>query len=148
MGWNYLSIPKLQRLHRLSLGMDKLFHPTLSNRCNELSMPGLKLNHVSKSGQCGQRYLIQTSKTEHVHSKLLRLHMTLNYARVDIWTYQLLCPVRKHFRYVCWYWLVGVKVILDHFRARTDKIWRYAANKRYSSDRTTREKICALICTC
>ena len=23
MGWNYLSIPKLQRLHRWSLGMDK-----------------------------------------------------------------------------------------------------------------------------
>ena len=27
MGWNYLSIPKLQRLHRWSLGMDKSFHP-------------------------------------------------------------------------------------------------------------------------
>ena len=23
VGWNYLSIPKLQRLHRWSLGMDK-----------------------------------------------------------------------------------------------------------------------------
>ena len=29
MGWNYLSIPKLQRFHRWSIGMDKSFHPTL-----------------------------------------------------------------------------------------------------------------------
>ena len=49
MRWNYLSIPKLQRLHRWSLGMDK-FHPIHYNGCNYLSMLGLKLNHVSKSG--------------------------------------------------------------------------------------------------
>ena len=48
MGWNYLSIPKLQRLHRWSLAMDKSLHPILYNGCNYLSMPGLKLNHVSK----------------------------------------------------------------------------------------------------
>ena len=29
VGWNYLSIPKLQRLHRWSLGNNKQFHPTL-----------------------------------------------------------------------------------------------------------------------
>ena len=28
MWWNYLSIPKVQRCNRWSLGMDKLFHPT------------------------------------------------------------------------------------------------------------------------
>ena len=50
MGWNYLSIPKLQRLHRWSLEMDKQFHPTHYNGCNYLSMLGLKLNHVSKRG--------------------------------------------------------------------------------------------------
>ena len=50
MGWNYLSIPKLQRLHRWSLGMDKYFHPMHHNGCNYLSMLGLKLNHVSKRG--------------------------------------------------------------------------------------------------
>ena len=50
MEWNYLSIPKLQRLHRWSLGMDKWFHPILYNGCNYLSMLGLKLNHVSKRG--------------------------------------------------------------------------------------------------
>ena len=50
MEWNYLSIPKLQRLHRWSLGMDKLFHPTLHNGCDYISMLGLKLTHVSKRG--------------------------------------------------------------------------------------------------
>ena len=50
MGWNYLSCPKLQRLHRWSLGMDKLFHPTLYWSCDYLSVLGLKLNHVSKRG--------------------------------------------------------------------------------------------------
>ena len=44
MGLNYLSIPKLQRLYRWSLGMDKWFHPTLCTGCNYLSMLGLKLN--------------------------------------------------------------------------------------------------------
>ena len=50
MGWNYLSIPKLQRYNRWSLGMDKLFHPILYNGCDYISMLGLKLNHVSKRG--------------------------------------------------------------------------------------------------
>ena len=38
MGWNYLSIHKLQRCNRWSLGMDKQFHPTLYYVCNYLSM--------------------------------------------------------------------------------------------------------------
>ena len=50
MGSNYLSIPKLQRFHRWSLGMDKQFHPTLYSTCDYLSMLGFKLNHVSKRG--------------------------------------------------------------------------------------------------
>ena len=36
--------------HRWSLGMDKLFHPTLYNGRNYMSMLGLKLIHVSKKG--------------------------------------------------------------------------------------------------
>ena len=48
MGWNYLSIPKLQRWNRWSLGMDKKFHSTLSWACNCFSMLGLKLNEISK----------------------------------------------------------------------------------------------------
>ena len=47
---NYLSISKLQRLHRWSLGMDKCFHPTFFWACDYWSMLGLKLDHVSKRG--------------------------------------------------------------------------------------------------
>ena len=38
LGWNFLSIPKLQRLHRWSLRMDNQFHPTLCNVCDYLCM--------------------------------------------------------------------------------------------------------------
>ena len=48
VGWNYLPIPKLQWCNHWSLGMDKSFHPTLYWACDYLSMPGLKLNYVSK----------------------------------------------------------------------------------------------------
>ena len=47
---HYLSIPKLHLLHRWSLGMDKLFHPTLYSACDYLSMLRLKLIHVNESG--------------------------------------------------------------------------------------------------
>ena len=50
MGWYYLSIHKLQQLHRWSLGMDKLFHPTPYQACHYLSILGIKLNHVGKRG--------------------------------------------------------------------------------------------------
>ena len=48
MRWNYLSIPKLQRSHRLSLEIDKLFHAPLYWAYDYLPMRGLKLNHVSE----------------------------------------------------------------------------------------------------
>ena len=49
---NYLSISKLHRLYRWSLGMDKWFLPTLYKRCNYLSMQELNYfcrcpSHVS-----------------------------------------------------------------------------------------------------
>ena len=50
VGWNNLSIPKLQPLHRWSLGMNKEFHPTLYNGCNYLSMLELKFIHITKTG--------------------------------------------------------------------------------------------------
>ena len=59
MGWNALSILKLQRLHRWSLGMDKLFHPTLHKGCNYLSMLGLKLIQVSKKGSRCDRWRLR-----------------------------------------------------------------------------------------
>ena len=49
--WKYLSIPKLQRLHRWSLGMDKEFHPTFYHGCSYLSMLGLNLIHVREIGR-------------------------------------------------------------------------------------------------
>ena len=50
MRGNYLSILKLQRLHRWSLRTDRKFHPTLYWACDYLSRLGLKLNHFSKRG--------------------------------------------------------------------------------------------------
>ena len=52
MGRDYLSIPKLQELHRWSLVRDKYFHPTLYNGCNCFSMLRLKLKHVSEKSPC------------------------------------------------------------------------------------------------
>ena len=40
-------MPNLQRLHRLSLGMNEQFHPTLCNGWNYLSILGLNLINVS-----------------------------------------------------------------------------------------------------
>ena len=45
VGWNYLSIPNLQRLQVISFHS---FHSTLYNLCIYLSMLGLKLNYVDK----------------------------------------------------------------------------------------------------
>ena len=50
MKWNHLSIPKCQRCTRWSLGMVKLFHPTLHWACDHLSMQGLSLSMLVKSG--------------------------------------------------------------------------------------------------
>ena len=68
MGWNYLSIHKLQRLRRWSLGTDKWIHPTLHNGCNYLSMPGSKLIRVGKKGP-----LSVASATELDNCAVLRL---------------------------------------------------------------------------
>ena len=59
MGWNYLSLPKLQRFHRWSLVMAKYFHPTFYNGCNYLYMLGLKSIHFSKMGH---RYHIELAR--------------------------------------------------------------------------------------
>ena len=60
MGLNYLSIPKLQRLHRWSLGLDKYFHPALYDGCNYLSILELQLNHVRKRGRWWRKLPIGT----------------------------------------------------------------------------------------
>ena len=65
MVWNYLSTPKLQRLHRWSLGLDKGFRPTHCNGCNNLSMLGLKLIYVSIKGHWWSIFLEYS--TEKIH---------------------------------------------------------------------------------
>ena len=50
--WDEITYPKLQRFHRWSLWMEKLFHLTLYNGCIYLSMLELKLNHVSMINTC------------------------------------------------------------------------------------------------
>ena len=65
MGWNFLSIPKLQRLHRWSLGNKRNFTPQfimdyLWLLDDYLSILWLKLCHVSKSGH-RQRFLVVLS---------------------------------------------------------------------------------------
>ena len=50
VGWNYQCIPKIQRLCRSRFGMDKQFPPVLYWASDLLSLLGLKLNFVRKSG--------------------------------------------------------------------------------------------------
>ena len=57
MGWNCLSIPKLQWCSRGSLRRDKEFHRTVYWACDHLSMPRLKLIHFSKRGPCSLTHL-------------------------------------------------------------------------------------------
>ena len=52
MGWNILSIPKLERLHHGSLGMDNQFHPKFYWACDYLSMLELELFNVSERRLC------------------------------------------------------------------------------------------------
>ena len=52
---NYLFIPYIQRLHRLSFVMDEQFHPSLYNGCNYLSMLGLKSTDIAKIGPLWQK---------------------------------------------------------------------------------------------
>ena len=47
--WDEITYP-LPNLNGVSLGLDKLFHPTSYNGYNYLSMLRLKLIHVSKRG--------------------------------------------------------------------------------------------------
>ena len=48
VGWDYLYIPKPQRLNRLSLEMDTQFHRVLYRACDYLSTLGSNLIHVSR----------------------------------------------------------------------------------------------------
>ena len=72
MGWNYLSIPKLQWLTVGSLRVDKRCHPTLYNGCSYVSMPGLKSNHVSKRDSRCIRMYDNCCRLYHFGDKIVR----------------------------------------------------------------------------
>ena len=73
VGWNYSSIPKLQRLYRRILGMKNQFHPTLYNGCDYISMLGLKLNHISKRGYCSSQPHYHRHRQGHWHGRSIFL---------------------------------------------------------------------------
>ena len=50
--WDEIIYP-LPNVNGCTIGMDKLFHLTLHNGCNYLSMLGLKWNHISKKWPWG-----------------------------------------------------------------------------------------------
>ena len=56
VGWNYLSILKLQRLYRWSLGIDKYFYPTQSNGRNYFSMLGFKSTQINHNDYYNHKY--------------------------------------------------------------------------------------------
>ena len=69
VGWNYISIHKLQRRSRWSLWMDKKFHHTFYWACNYFSMPGTKSIYVSERRRSWQCYYHKTyGVTEYGHN--------------------------------------------------------------------------------
>ena len=85
MGWNYISIPKLQRYNRYnrwSLGMEKEFHPKLYWACDYLYILELKLKSVSKRGPRSNISLsFVTSSNKHLSAFSLLLWI------IRIWKY-------------------------------------------------------------
>ena len=71
VGWNNLSIPKLQLCNHWSLGMDKYFHHILYWVSDYLSMQGLKLIHISKGGYWSSAGTVITISNIGRHSLLV-----------------------------------------------------------------------------
>ena len=109
MQWNYLSIPKLQRLHRWSLGRDKKFHPTLYQVCEYLSMLGLKLIHVSKRGQWSYASSLQDLGTSEGES----------YHLLWLWLQNKQVP----FTYVMVSWTLIPPVLMFGWCMKNDSVW-------------------------
>ena len=112
MGWNYLSIPKLQRCNRWSLGMDKWFHPKLCWTCDYLSMLGLKLNHVSKRGPEVSMSTISLLINKYQHLELSIIHygflcLKCQYCSAMLFQYNNTCFVNSYMSYT----LVGRNVV-------------------------------------
>ena len=74
MAWNYLCIPKLQRLRPWSLGLYNRFHTTPYIGCRCLSMLGSKLIHVSNRSSLSLGFVIMNINCQRTIAKKLR-HM-------------------------------------------------------------------------
>ena len=102
MEWNNLYIPKLQRLHRWSLGMGKWFHPTHFWTCDYLSMLGLKLNHVSKKGYWWDVCALPRSSDAHTHTHINQIKFARDNVLHVHWLFKCMnliyeCSVRNVF---------------------------------------------------
>ena len=111
---SYLSIPKLQRFHRWSFGMDNQFHHTHHNGCNYLSMLGLKLIHASKNDHwhlgCSVLYMCHQKD---MHSLLFAVTTWLcdNEILLQKLTVRIKMPLKWasvwHIRSLCWHFVVN-----------------------------------------
>ena len=90
MGWNYLSIPKLQRLCRWSLEMDKQFPPPLYNGCNYLLASYrtihllTSLQNLSSNKEASTRVNVTT-----------KVNMLIKYGRLQ-YTYRVPCRCDRY----------------------------------------------------
>ena len=89
MAWNYMyfSIPKLEKLHCSSLGMDMLFHPRLYNGCNYISTLGLKSIHVNEGvpgSHCWGYYLSHSCQDTAIWEFLTHCGLVKPYAIRDL----------------------------------------------------------------
>ena len=128
MGWNYLSIPRLQQPCCSILGMDKHFHHTLYWACDYSSMLGWKLFHVNKRGPWWEG---EVEKFLYIALRYLRLWHT--YSHADMWgmymydTYNLSAEFIKIFQdmrllYSCWWHgSLCLQVISKHDLTMRDK---------------------------
>ena len=90
MECHFVSIPKLQRCNRWSLGKDEKFHLILYRACDYLSMLGLKLNDVSERRTANCREIVAQKR---LHIQKLRYFVEES----KMWLFQ-----RKLFT---WHWM-------------------------------------------
>ena len=70
---------QFRKLHRWNSGIDRLFHPTLNNGCNYISMLGLKLIRFNKMGP----WLRVTKMADHMHRVLVWSFTKISLSRVE-----------------------------------------------------------------
>ena len=131
MGWNNLSIPQLQRLHRWHFGMNNWFHLQLYNWCNYISMLGWKLIHVSKRGhrnhyfQVGILFDFLASGCNH---GLMQVHRRADEDGLSI--FHMWDPYFSVFMDMVWAFMYAT---WEHLQAGLDYFMSFLKSGRYSS---------------